>query len=379
MGRTASLAGLALSALLFAMSAAGADDLARARRDMAGVSKRLNDLDAWFSTANRKQRSLQRDLRSTDQAIARTNQAIARTERDLARIRGELTQLATQLEQLTEQRDEQAKLIAQHLAAAYRLSGEDFLKLLLNQQDPQRFDRMLHYHRYFSIARSSAIDAYLETMHAIEANAAETTQREAKLAEQQQRLDRQRKDLVAQRDQRRNLLASLSGEMKDKSAERRRLTEDRARLEALLAELKRRAQVIDGAAFARSKGRLPWPALGTVTHRYGQQRAGGLLKWQGVFIAAKEGAPVKAVAGGRVAFSDWLRGFGLMTIIDHGSGYMSLYAHSDVLYKKVGETVRGGETVATTGRSGGQAETGLYFEIRHNGAPTDPLVWLSRR
>jgi len=377
MARTAWLALTAL--LLAAAPATAADDMAKARRDMQGVSKRLNDLDAWFSTANRKQQNLQRELRSADRSIANTNQAIARIERDLTRIRGELAQLATQLDELTAQRDAQAERIAQHLAAAYRISGEDFLKLLLNQQDPQQFDRMLHYHRYFSQARSTAIDAYRETMQAIEANTLQTTQREAKLAEQQQKLDRERKGLLAQRDQRRTLLSALSGEMKDKSAERQRLSSDRARLEALIAELNRRAQVVDGAAFARSKGKLPWPAQGTLAHRFGQQRAGGLLKWQGVFIAAKEGAPVKAVAGGRVAFSDWLRGFGLMTIIDHGSGYMSLYAHSDVLYKKVGQTVQGGETVATTGRSGGQTETGLYFEIRHNGAPTDPLAWLSRR
>jgi len=371
---------LALAGLVFATQSGGAaDDISRARRDMDGVTKRLNDLDAWFSTATRQQRDLQKDIRKTDQAIAATNQAVQSIETELSHTRAELDRLEQEMAQLTAQRNEQAQLIAQHLAAAYRLSGEDFLKLLLNQEDPQRFDRMLRYHRYFSAARTEAITAYQQTMFAIDTNAAQTRAREAALAEQETKLDAQRKELLSQRKERQQLLASLGDEMKGKSQERSRLTEDRVRLEKLIAELNRRAQAGSGTTFARSKGKLPWPTQGKLAHRFGQQRADGLLTWQGMFIAAPEGTPVTAVASGRVAFSDWLRGFGLMTIIDHGSGYMSLYAHSDVLYKRVGETVTSGEKVAAAGSSGGQTESGLYFEIRHNGTPIDPLEWLSRR
>jgi septal ring factor EnvC (AmiA/AmiB activator) len=167
--------------------------------------------------------------------------------------------------------------------------------------------------------------------------------------------------------------------MQGKAQERSRLSEDRKRLESLIAELQRRAQKAEATTFARSKGKLPWPAAGKLAHRFGEDRSGGLLKWQGIFIGAREGAPVTAVHQGRVAFSDWLRGFGLLTIIDHGDGFMSLYAHSDVLYKQVGDRVDTGETIATAGRSGGQSESGLYFEIRSNGAATDPLAWLTRR
>jgi septal ring factor EnvC (AmiA/AmiB activator) len=380
MARRSFLLGLSLAlSLLAPQPGATADDISRARRDIDGVTKRLNDLDAWFSSASRKQRDLQKDLRSTDQSIATTNGAIQKIESQLKEIREALARLNGEMTALQLQRDEQAQLIAQHLAAAYRLSGEDFIKLLLNQEDPERIDRMLRYHRYFSAARTQALDAYRQTMAAIADNAAQTSARESALAEQQAKLDAQRQELLAQRRQRAQLLAALNDEMKGKSKERTRLAEDRARLEKLLAELNRRAGSIDGAAFARSKGKLPWPAKGTLAHRFGSQRAGGLLKWQGIFITAKEGAPVTAVAGGRVAFSDWLRGFGLLTIVDHGSGYMSLYAHSDVLYKRVGDTVKGGEAVATTGRSGGQSESGLYFEIRFKGAAVDPLTWLSRR
>jgi septal ring factor EnvC (AmiA/AmiB activator) len=124
---------------------------------------------------------------------------------------------------------------------------------------------------------------------------------------------------------------------------------------------------------------LPGPVSGSLLHTFGAPRADGQLKWQGIEIAAAEGATVTAVHRGRVAFADWLRGFGLLTIVDHGNGFMSLYAHADVLYKQVGDQVEGGEAIATAGKSGGQTEPGLYFEIRAKGAPVDPVPWLAKR
>ena len=368
----------------FAAAAAplhAAEDISKAKSDVNSITKKLNDLDVWFSDATRRQRDLQQELRSTDQSIAGTSSDIRDIEAELKRIGAELADLNAQMQTLTAQRQQQAELIANHLAAAYRLTGEDFLKLLLNQQDPDQLDRMMHYHRYFAQARSDAIDAYKKTLTEIAANAAATQQREQALAQQQRNLDAERDELRSKRQGRERLLASLKTEMQGKADERARLTEDRKRLESLITELQRRAQrgEVASGAFARAKGKLPWPTAGKVAHRFGQDRSGGLLKWQGIFIDAPEGTPVTAVHSGRIAYSDWFRGFGLLTIIDHGNGFMSLYAHSDVLYKQIGDTVTAGETIATTGRSGGQTESGLYFEIRSNGTAIDPLVWLSRR
>ena len=369
------LAWIALSPTLIR----AAEDMSKARRDIDGITKKLNDLDVWFSDATRRQRDLQKELRSTDQSIAGTSGDIRQIEDELKRIAKDLADLNAQMKTLNEQRDEQAKLIASHLAAAYRLSGEDFLKLLLNQQSPDQFDRMIHYHRYFSTARTEALTEYQRTLAAIEANAAATHAREQALAEKQNNLDSERDELRSKRSGRERLLTSLNSQIQDKADQKSRLTEDRKRLESLMAELQRRAQRVEATTFAKSRGKLPWPTSGKLAHRFGDERSGGLLKWQGIFIDATEGTPVAAVHPGRVAFSDWLRGFGLLTIIDHGSGYMSLYAHSDVLYKHVGDRVEAGETIATAGRSGGQTESGLYFEIRSNGAATDPRVWLARR
>ena len=367
----------------FAAAAAplhAAEDISKAKSDVNSITKKLNDLDVWFSDATRRQRDLQKELRSTDQSIAGASSDIRDIEAELKRIGAELADLNAQMKTLTAQRQQQAELIANHLAAAYRLTGEDFLKLLLNQQDPDQLDRMMHYHRYFAQARSDAIDAYKKTLAEIAANAAATQLREQALAQQQRNLDSERDELRSKRQGRERLLASLKTEMQGKADERARLTADRKRLESLIAELQRRAQrgEVASGAFARAKGKLPWPTAGKLAHRFGQDRSGGLLKWQGIFIDAPEGTPVTAVHPGRVAYSDWFRGFGLLTIIDHGNGFMSLYAHSDVLYKQIGDTVTAGETIATTGRSGGQTESGLYFEIRSNGTAIDPLVWLSK-
>lgn len=376
----ASLACLGLAWVALAPAVAGAaEDIAKTRRDIDGITKRLNDLDVWFSDAARRQRDLQKELRSTDQSIAATGRDIRQIEAELQRIATELAELEGQRKTLSAQRDEQSQLIAKHLAAAYRLSGEDYLKLLLNQENPELIERMMRYHRYFSAARTETLAAYKETLVALEANTTATQAREQLLAEQQHNLDSDREELRSKRQNRERLLVELKTQMQGKEQQRTRLTEDRKRLAALVAELQRRAQAVSTTTFARSKGKLPWPAAGKLAHRFGEPRSGGLQKWQGLFIGAPEGTPVAAVHTGRVAFSDWLRGYGLLTIIDHGSGYMSLYAHADVLYKQVGDQVRAGEKVATAGRSGGQNESGLYFEIRSKGTVIDPLAWLSRR
>ena len=359
--------------------AGAAEDISKARRDVNGITKKLNDLDAWFSDASRRQRGLQKDLRATDQSIAATSGDMRQIEGELKRLGSELAALNNQHIELAVLRDEQAQLIADHLAAAYRLSGEDFLKLLLNQQSPELIERMLRYHRYFSAARTQTLTAYQETLTAIEVNATTTQTREQALAQQQRDLDSDRDELRTKRQARERLLVVLKSDMQNKEQERARLAQDRGRLESLISELQRRAQRSGTTSFARSKGTLPWPTVGKLIHRFGEPRSGGLLTWQGIVINAPEGTAVAAVHAGKVAFSDWLRGFGLLTIIDHGSGYMSLYAQSDVLYKQVGDQVAAGETSATAGRSGGQTSSGVYFEIRSNGAAINPLVWLSRR
>ncbi|MDH3645106.1 MAG: peptidoglycan DD-metalloendopeptidase family protein, partial [Gammaproteobacteria bacterium] len=254
-----------------------------------------------------------------------------------------------------------------------------FVKLLLNQESPDTFDRMMRYHRYFSDARVTTLQQYQATLAGLVKNQAELEQRLDQQKDQQTELAARQSALVKERDQRKALIAELDAEAEGKSSERNRLTADRDRLEKLLAELMRRASELDGSQFVARKGSLPWPLRGPVRSTFGRPRADGRLVWHGMVVAADEGTPVTAVFRGRVIFADWLRGFGLLTIIDHGSGYMTLYGHADSLTKTVGEVVESGEVVARAGRSGGQSASGLYFEVRQKGAARDPLGWLAKR
>ena len=359
--------------------AAAAGDADKARRELGSITRKLNDLDTWFSDAQSRQRKLQKEIKAADQKIAATGTEVHHIRDELADTQAELVRLREARDELEERRTEQAGHIAEHLTSAYRLSGQDFFKLLLNQENPEELDRMVRYHRYFSQARTETLKEYQRTLAGLEANQTETRAREHSLAQQQDELDAGLEELRQNRSERETLLAKLEGEMTGKGKERDRLAADRTRLEKLIAELARRAETLDAGTFVQNKGKLHWPLTGKLANSFGAPRSGGKLTWQGIFISAAEGIPVTAIHRGRVAFSDWLRGFGLVTIVDHGGGYMSLYAHADTLYKRAGDWVESGEAIATAGKSGGQSRPGLYFEIRAKGQPNDPIVWLAKR
>ncbi len=372
---------LIVTTLLFTLPAvfAAGEDESGARKALSRITQQLKAIETWFSDAARKRRDTLEELESADRQIATVNKRIRELDRALAETETVLKNLSRERQDLQTQRDQQAQLIAEHLAAAQRLSGQDFFKMLLNQENPDQFDRMIRYHTYFSHARSETLVAYKATLEKLTSNANVSQERKAHLAQQQRALEQERNTLKQNRSQREILLANLARESRSKEAEREQLARDQKRLETLLAELASKAETPDGEVFRRNKGALPWPVKGAVLHAFGQSRAGGRLHWQGIQIAAAEDTPIAAVHQGRVVFSDWLRGFGLLIILDHGSGFMSLYAHADSLYKRTGDWVEGGETIAAAGRSGGSERSGIYFEIRSQGKPRDPIVWLGSR
>ena len=374
-GRARRAVVLALAVLL-TVEVHTAEDMASAEQELAEITARLNELDKWFATAGRRQREWQRELKSTDQAVANAALRLRRVNQALGSLEAEMLDLAARRQALEAKRKAQAARIGEHLTAAYRLSGQDFIKVLLNQEDPEKLDRMVRYHQYFTEARSSSLVGYEETLTEIAAVEAEREARQADLRTEQQSLAAEEASLKDRRRDREKLLASLDVEVKSKTTEKEALVADQSRLESLIEELARLAQTLDGTSFKNARGKLPWPIRGPVANAYGQTRAGGNMRWQGIFIRAESGEEVAAIHRGRVAFSDWLRGFGLLTIIDHGSGFMSLYGHNQDLIMEVGDWVTPGTVVAHVGDSGGQAVPGLYFEIRKDGQPVDPGIWV---
>lgn len=361
------------------LHAAQSDDPAATRKALDAVVERLNALDKWMNDAEKQRVRWEREVQQKDTEVAAVARRVEEASAAVRAVEGELDKLSREQRALEAERAGQAERIGEHLAASYRISGQDFVKLMLNQESPDTFDRIARYHRYFTQARVEVLEAYRTTLDQLADNRFRLETRRDEAATRREELKKQEQALVKERESRKVLLADLGQEMNSKTGERQRLEADRARLEQLFAELSRRATELDGGAFEARKGNLPWPVTGRVASAFGQPRAEGRLTWHGMLIEAEEGTAVKSVFRGRVVFANWLRGFGLLTIVDHGGGYMTLYGHADVLLKTVGDWAESGEVIARAGKSGGQQRSGLYFEVRQKGVARDPIGWLQRR
>lgn len=355
-------------------------------RDPERVAERLSNLRATIDAvegelrqARRQRDSLQAELARSERAIGKIQArlrelaaAIAAEERELARLREEADTLR---EELAAQRD----ALAAQLRSAYAIGRQERLKLLLNLQSVARIGRTLAYYRYFNRARAERIGQVERRLAELERVRRRIRERTAHLSELQAEQREERRERRRQRDRRREVLARIDARIQDRDQRLDDLRASRRELERVLAAIRQGMQHLprdDPQPFAAQRGELRWPVPGRLTQHFGGPRAGD-LRWTGLVIEAERGTRVRAVSHGRVAFADWLRGFGLLTVVDHGDGYMSLYGHSHSLFKEVGDWVRPGETIASVGASGGRQDQGLYFELRHNGEPVDPVPWLA--
>lgn len=277
-----------------------------------------------------------------------------------------------------------ARLLRQQARSAYMLGRQEYLKLLLSQQDPQSVQRVLIYYRYLNQARSREIDTITGRLVQITRLQGRIQQHQQRVQQQKQGQLQQKQELEKVRDRRQQLLASLNARVLSQSDEIARLQRDEKRLQQLVSGIRTISKdtpipTILGARFADQRGKLRLPLRGRLLGRYGAPKHLGKLRWRGLFIATGNGTAVKSVFRGRVAYADWLPGFGLLIILDHGDGYMTLYGHNRSLYKEVGDWVEAGETIASSGNTGNPPRAGLYFEVRYQGRPRDPLRWCRLR
>jgi septal ring factor EnvC (AmiA/AmiB activator) len=266
--------------------------------------------------------------------------------------------------------------LAAQLRSAYMMGRNEPLKMLLNQRSPAQFQRVTYY-GYFGRDRASKINLSSQNIAEIDELARQIEEQDNELEQLEIQRQRRVQELDKARKQRGRVLASLTAESRNRGAQLKRLQQQQLQLEKLLAELRRATEATPfdpNDPFAKLRGRLSWPVAGKVELGYGDTIAGG-LRSNGIEIAADRGANVRAVHEGRVIFADWLSGRGLLIILDHGNGYLSLYGHNEQLFKQAGATVRAGETIAAAGDSGGRARPGLYFEIRRAGKPVNPSGW----
>lgn len=350
----------------------------------AEVRDKINAIGQRIAEDRRQRDELSSALHITEQRSADIARELRDIEARLGTKRGHLTLLkrnrAARWAAISEQRLE----LKRHVRSVYSLGQQDRLKLLLNQQDPAAVSRAFTYYEYFNVARAKRIQALRTELSELKRIEAGIRQETAAL----EKLWPQKSAAVAaiekQHARRREVIAKLDHRIREADTRLQRLREDERRLSELIEQLQRELAKLSvppnvpEVPFPKLKGRLPWPIQGSIVHRFGTPRQSGGPTRQGVVIAGKRGDPVRVIFPGRIAFSDWLRGFGFLVIVDHGGGYMSLYGHNETLEGQAGDWAPAGEIIATVGDSGGQAETTLYFEIRHNGIPLNPLSWCTR-
>lgn len=328
----------------------------------------------------REERDTARDaLRPIDRRINRQVRQLRKTQSELQKANQQLVRLNSNRQSTRSRLNSQRTELGTHARAAYAMGSQDYLKLLLNQQDPAAFSRMMAYYRYFTEARATRIKDLQQDLVQLSQLESRIGQRKRSLTAIEARHQREAAALKQSRQTRGALLASLNRELRSKSQAITRLKRDERRLENLLKGLPEVAFEKDrGGGFRGQRGRLPFPVSGKVSARFGTRRPHGDLRWKGIFLSTRSGREVKSIYGGHVVFADWLAGYGLLLILEHGDGYMTLYGNNESLYPQVGDRIEAGQVIAITGNTGNIARNGLYFEVRYQGKPRDPLRWCRR-
>jgi septal ring factor EnvC (AmiA/AmiB activator) len=340
-------------------------------------------------------------LRDSERAISETNRILATLAQQQIDANSSLDQLLDQSKQIQNQIKVQQEQLGKMLYYQYLKGQQDYMQLLLRQQDPNQIARNLHYYGYLKRARSENIDTLRTQLERLDILADESHLKREEIVKIQTEQTNRKHQLEQEKSKREKILANLSEEITQQQQEISKLKSDEQRLSNLVKEINRLLtqkkspppsahksspsslhnrllpdSSVKGSSFASLRGQLRLPVRGELVNRFDSPRQDGGIKWKGLFIRSQNGNEVKAIANGQVVFADWLRGFGNLMILDHGNNYMSLYGYNETIYKRVGDRVRSGDTIATVGNSGGNRESGLYFELRHQGKPFDPLTWV---
>ena len=412
----------ALAVLLFAASAplataqaapSPAARAAEAKDELRELKERIETIQQRVAEAEENKDEAVDALRASEQAISEASRAVAALSERLRAAQARVADIRRERERIEREFEKQQKALADTLHRQYTAGRPEALSVLLNGRDPNAISRELQYLTYIGRARAEITAELRRNAARLDELNAAASQQATELAALAAEQVRQRERLEQQKKERTQVLQRISRQIAVQRREIGTLKQDEARLSRLIDEL---AKAIARAArprttpapaprpkpsregdpptvaepapepenlpsgdFAKLRGRLSAPVKGELANRFGSPRQGGGLLWKGLFIAARAGEEVRAIAGGRVVFADWLRGFGNLLIIDHGDSYMSLYGYNETLFKQVGDTVRQGERVAAVGSTGGQGNSGLYFEMRHEGRPFDPSSWVKLR
>jgi len=341
------------------------------------ITQQIKSIKLSIKNDNKKKGEVGNKLKKIEVAISASDKKLRGLKKDYDKKNNELSKLISKEIELQQNVDKQKSTLATHIRQSYTLGKQPYLKLILNQEDPKEIGRQIKYFEHLNKARLSFIDELIESLKNLDETQqaiAQKTQKLEKLVENQKS---ENSHLKQNESEQKKLINSINQKIKSDDHKLKELIADKQGLENVVAKVAVQKTSIKApdAKFAELKGKLNWPTKGRVSKKASTQLAQSKIKYAGVFIEADEKQPVKAVFPGTVVFADWLRGFGLLTIVDHGDNYMTLYGHNRDLLKQVGDPVEAGEVIASTGHSGGNEKTGLYFEVRHKGTPEDPKRW----
>jgi len=371
--------------LLVALSCSAVADSATAyQQRLDKIRDKISSVLSALSQNKDQRDTVRTELRKLEVKIALSAKKLRKTQRKHKKSVKNLKKSKSELKKLKRHLARQRSILADQLRSAYAMGQQPQLKMLLNQQDPTEAGRTMVYFNYFNQARGDEIETFLssiEKQRKLESDIEQSIQNLTALVVAKKH---EKKQLSSNRNRRKKLLVQLNKDIDSQQLTLKDLHSSRSRIEDLLMSLGELladipAEAVNQKPFGQLRGKLPWPVKGRLRASFGTTRHQGDLKWNGVVINADYDTRVRAVTHGRVAFADWLQGYGFITIIDHNDGYMSLYGYTQELYKQVGDWVEASEVIATVGDSGGQLKSGLYFEIRKQGKPVNPKKWCSNQ
>ena len=384
-----------VGAILFICTTVSLSDTEKSyRSELQSISKQISKISGNLNSNKSLLKGERQRLFEAEQKVNQVNKQIAKTEKEIAQSKNKLDQAQTKINQLEKDQNKNLEALAKLLFTQFTQAKPNHLKMMLNQENPYALGRLNHYYDYFSQAQSERVAELKVELRKISEAQAEYRQELEALDGKQQSLVNKQAELKTAKQRRSTQVAKLSTKIEKSEDKLNRLKQDRTRLSSLLKQIARQAKRLKEleaqktktpaevavrkavkGGFLKQKGRLNYPVSAKTKYKFGQRIAESGLKSEGVFFDTVKPQNVKAIYRGRVLFADFLKGYGLLLIIDHGDDHISLYGHNEVVYKSVGDQVALGEVVAKTGTTGGLKNAGLYFEVRHLTQPVNPALW----
>jgi murein hydrolase activator len=350
----------------------------KSQHQLLAIKHQIHSLQSSLLKSKQQKNKIQHQLQHNETTIGSLEKKHSRTQRLLHTQRKALLITRRQYRTLKHKRQQQEQLLQQHLLAAYRLGRQPEIKLILNQQDPALIGRYMNYYHYLVQKRTNLIKQIKKTVENLKKNHQKMQSQTGQLEKINRQQNTQHQQLLQAKKRRENILRTINHQIVSTTTHLTRLKNDKKRLGNIVHLLSERSYYVsNGKYFSQTRHHLPWPIRhARLIQKYHAPIAGGRLHSSGILLKAPEGTPIHAIYAGKVVFAHWLRGYGLLVIIQHGKYYMSLYARAQSLYVKRNDTVKPGQTIATVGNTGGYQTPALYFEIRHNSQAVNPLIWL---